>query len=324
MSEEGEEEAPPKVLTPDLIKASLSQIGKTFDGTSYAFLKLDLTDKELESLCEDLGGYQHLRFLELNGNVLGDISVLAKIPYVLRLNLKGSRVPKLDLFNNEETFSHLQFLNLQGNRITALTPLKLPKLIHLNLCNNEIATAESFEGHANLRKLELRANKLKSLVGLKNMPQLAELYVAENEVASLMGLEELPSLTTLHLRKNKVEKVEEEGLPDLSALTYLNLRENPLGTVADVGRLKVFPRLSKLHVQGSTFAEEQADNTKREMLIVFPRLAVINKEEVTNEDREDAIAESAERFRLAEEARKEAERAAREAEEKERGEPEES
>ena len=68
----------------------------------------------------------------------------------------------------------------------------------------------------------------------------------------------------------------------------------------------------------------RADNTKREMLIVFPRLAVINKEEVTNEDREDAIAESAERFRLAEEARKEAERAAREAEEKERGEPEES
>lgn len=156
------------------------------------------------------------------------------------------------------------------------------------------------------------------------MPQLTELYAAENEVTSLIGLEELPSLTTLHLRKNKVEKVEEEGLPDLAALTYLNLRENPIGTVADVGRLKVFPKLSKLHVQGSAFAEEQADNTKREMLIVFPRLTVVNKEEVTNEDREDAIAESAERFRLAEEARKEAERAAREAEEKERGDPEES
>lgn len=324
MSEEGEEEAPPKVLTPDLIKASLSQIGKTFDGTSYAFLKLDLTDKELESLCEELGSYQHLRFIELNGNVLVDISVLSKIPYILRLNLRGSRVPKLELFNNEETFSHLQFLNMQGNRITALTPLKLPKLIQINLSNNEIGTAETFEGHPNLRKLELRGNKLKSMVGLKNMPQLTELFIAENEVASLIGLEELPSLTTLHLRKNRMEKVEEEGLPDLPALTYLNLRENPLATVADVGRLKVFPRLTKLHVQGSAFAEEQADNTKREMLIVFPRLTIINKEEVTNEDREDAIAESAERFRLAEEARKEAERAAREAEERERAEQEES
>ena len=159
-----------------------------------------------------------------------------------------------------------------------------------------------------LRKLELRGNKLKSLVGFKAMPQLTELYLAENEISSLIGIEDLPSLATLHLRKNKIEKVEEEGLPDLPALTYLNVRENLLANVADIGRLKAFLKLSKLHVQGTPFADEQADNTKREILIVFPRLLVINKDEVTNEDREEAIAEAAERFRIAEEARLEAEK----------------
>ena len=158
MSEAGEEEQPPKILTPEILKASLSQIGKTFgrlytDGASYAFLKLDLTDKELESHVQELGSYQHLRFLELNGNVVSDISALSKIPHVLRLNLTGNRVASLDLFNNEETFTYLQFLNMAGNKVATFSPIKLPRLIQLNLNNNQIASAESFEGHPNLAEI---------------------------------------------------------------------------------------------------------------------------------------------------------------------------
>jgi hypothetical protein len=62
--------------------------------------------------------------------------------------------------------------------------------------------------------------------------------------------------------------------------------------------------------------EELGDGLKKEVLIVIPRLENVNGEVIEVEDREDAIAEAAERDRLKEEARLEAERAAREAEAK--------
>ena len=40
----------------------------------------------------------------------------------------------------------------------------------LNLIENEITTANEFEGHENIEILELGKNKLKSTDGLGNMP----------------------------------------------------------------------------------------------------------------------------------------------------------
>jgi hypothetical protein len=61
--------------------------------------------------------------------------------------------------------------------------------------------------------------------------------------------------------------------------------------------------------------EELGDGVKKEVLILYPDLENVNGEPVEPEEREDAIAEAAERVRLAEEARLEAERLAKEAEE---------
>lgn len=245
--------------------------------------------------------------------MLSDISVLGKLRFVLTLEAPSNRLTNLSLFNHAEFFRFLRHLNLSKNLIESLQPLQLPDLRTLNLSHNSIASAASFLGHSMLQLLELRGNKLLSLEGLRNMPKLTHLYLAQNEIVSLAGLENLPVLETVHLRGNKIERIDAESLPSLPALKYLNLRENPIPATSELVKLSAFPGLKRLHVQGGPLAEEVGDNLKKEILIVLPNLLDVNKEEVTPEEKEDAVAEAGERAKAAEEARLEAERQAREA-----------
>jgi len=305
-------------LTLDVLKTSLSKVGKTFgkdhsDGSSFAFVKLDLTNKGLSALSEDLANYQQLRHIVLGSNSLKDINVLGKLRFVLTLEAPSNQITDLSLFNHGEMFRFLRHLNLAKNQVESLQPLQLPELQSLCLSHNRIASAIRFLGHPMLQLLELRGNQLLSLEGLGNMPKLTHLYLAQNEIVSLAGLHDLPALEVLHLRGNKLERIDADSMPSLPALKYINLRENPVPTAAELGKLSAFRGLTKLHVQGGPLAEEVGDNLKKEILIVLPNLLDINKEEVTPEEKEDAIAEAAERAKVAEEARLEAERQAREA-----------
>ena len=305
-------------LTLDVIKTSLSKVGKTFgilhtDGTSFAYVKLDLTNKNLAALSEELGSYQQLRYLMLGSNSLSDISVLAKLRFLLTLEAPNNRLTDLSLFNRPDLFHFLRHLDLSKNLLPSLPPLHLPDLRSLNLSHNRLTSASSFLGHPTLQLLELRGNQLVSLQGICNMPRLTHLYVAQNQIDTLAGLKDLPVLETIHMRGNKLERIDVSTLPILPALKYLNIRENPVTTTAELAKLGGFAGLQKLHVQGGPLAEEVGDNLKKEVLIVLPNLLVVNKEEVTPEEKEDAITEAAERAKAAEEARLEAERQAREA-----------
>lgn len=79
--------------------------------------------------------------------------------------------------------------------------------------------------------------------------------------------------------------------------------------------------LEKINFNDNPVTEEKGDSFKSELLIIlvpgFTKLKSINKEEITAEEREDAIKEKEERRKAAEEERlaKEAEEAERLAEE---------
>jgi Leucine-rich repeat (LRR) protein len=313
-AEEAEvEQHTPVPLTLDHIKSGLSQIGKTFDGSSVSFIKLDLENKELDIASDLLRNYQNLRHLNLSGNHFEDISVVSSLPYILKLDIRGNRLSSLSLFNDSSTFLYLQHLNLSKNQITTLTSLSLPKLQSLNLSQNQISKISDFSGHGSLKSLDLRGNKLTSLEGLNDLTALEELYAAENAITSIHGIKNAGSLKRLHLRKNALAGFEAKGLPALPNLVYLNFRENEVTESSSIGNLEVFPQLVKIVVADNPIKPEPSGDVKKEVLIVLPQLKFIGKEEVTAEEREEAIAEAAERKRLAEEARLEAERAAKEA-----------
>ena len=52
---------PRNPLKPEMLRENLSNLAKTFDGLSYAFTKLDIHEKELDGLGEDINNYNLLR-----------------------------------------------------------------------------------------------------------------------------------------------------------------------------------------------------------------------------------------------------------------------
>jgi len=276
-------------------------------------MKLEVIGQELEILPETLGTYQHLRYINLSNNKLSNVEVLWEIPHILKLELQKNSISSLEVFDRTNVLLFLQHLNLKNNQIKQLTSIQLPRLEQLLLAGNKIEKVVDFYHHENLQLLEVRNNKLTSLQGIADLPALKELYAADNEISSIEGLKNLPSLTKLHLRKNKISKFTSETVPNLPALQYLNLRENDIPDGKSLASLSALKKLSYLNIAGTPLTEELTDATKKEVLIYLNSLSVVNKEEVTTEEREEAANESIERRRLEEEARLEAERAAKEA-----------
>lgn len=309
------EEEVTKVLNGVLVKRHLSELGRNAEGTGFSYLKLEIENREVENISEELSTYQQLKFIHLSGNKLNNLSVLSKLPNILRLELANNKITTLDYFNNEETFTNLQYLDLSKNFIRNLVPIKPAKLIHLILNNNEIINTELFLGHPSLRVLEMRGNKINNIAGLKSMPRLEELYLCENNISYFDTLEELPLLKKLHLRKNNVSNLDEEKLPELPELTYFNLRENQIKDLSKLANLKKYQKLEKMIVNSNPCWTSQ--ELIKEILIFMPRINCVNKQVVLDVDREVSYQLASERFMIAEAAKKEAERKAQEALDKE-------
>ena len=201
-----EDPNPPVVVTlnKSVLSKSVSQVGKTFDGLSFAFTSLTAEGKELEVLGDDIKDYKYLRNLSLAKNLLKSLQEVKELPYLLSLNGSQNQTENIDFCDEEDKLAYLQIINLSQNLIRELPEIKIINLLNLNLAGNQIASAVSFNGHKTLVKLELRKNKLTNFIGIKDLPCLQDLFIAENEITSFEGLENLPVLRTLHMRKNPV------------------------------------------------------------------------------------------------------------------------
>lgn len=130
--------------------------------------------------------FKEIKYLDINTNAIADLSIVAEFSNLLWINASKNQVNSLVVFN-QESLEQLQFLNISGNKIKALTPITLPSLRRLNLSENEISEV-TWKGHASIEILELRKNKLRKLKGLANLKNLRQLYVCENELTDIRGL----------------------------------------------------------------------------------------------------------------------------------------
>lgn len=285
-----------RAMTPADLEAGLTRIGKTQDHRSYAYIELNLAHKALLGLCEELKNYQHLRYVNLAGNSIAELTVLAHLPCVLQIQAKDNAVASLQLFSSQ-SFGCLKSLDLSGNAISVLTRVALPSLTHLNLSNNAISAVEDFGGHLALSVLELRKNQLSSLQGLSDLPSLTELYLAENRISSFNSLCNTRKLRFLHLRKNPISSLQQGTLPDLPELEYLNLRDCGLTDPTDFTALQKYEQLHTLSTQECPVSAEPTGDSRKETLVALPQLKRLNKEKVTEEEREGALGEAQERLR---------------------------
>lgn len=184
----------------------------------------------MDKLFDPILQYQHLRYLDLSSNQLSDINIITNLRNLLSINVSKNKITSLQVFNpeaDEEVLPFLQFLNVSGNQLQSLENLKLKRLRRLVVSENEIQTAENFEGHPTLEYLDMRQNKLKNLKGICNMPRLLELGAEENEITDFRDLHDLPLLRKLMLNKNKIRKIL-TPFPYLPSLYHVSVAENEI------------------------------------------------------------------------------------------------
>ena len=286
--------APPKPpqnpLKSELLHNSLSKLSKTFDGLSYAFSKLDIHEKELDGLGEEINNFILLRDFNCSNNKIKDISPLSLMKYITIIEASTNVIKEINMFEVENSFQYLKILNLKQNRIKKLPKMHAVYLEDLNLSENRINDISEFNGLPKLKKLNLNQNKIKSCYGLANCPNLEVLYLNNNRIKSMEGIN-LERLRKLRLKTNRINSL--EFIPFLPCLQKLNISENQIKDRTQFKNLEIYTHLLKINCEANPYFDEAGIAPKTELIIQLPELTketlkFVNKEQLVKEDFEEA------------------------------------
>nr|XP_006004765.1 PREDICTED: leucine-rich repeat-containing protein 23 [Latimeria chalumnae]XP_014349221.1 PREDICTED: leucine-rich repeat-containing protein 23 [Latimeria chalumnae] len=173
--EEAEEEKTtfPNPLTEEVLAEGLSLLCKTGNGLSHAYVRLQLQEKALTNI-DLLRTYIHLRYVDVSGNFLRDLSPLCSLTQLLVLAADHNRLTSAKL----DELPYLQVASFAYNRITSTEGLGQPMMETLNLIGNRISVVSGLDPDnlMALQTLELRGNKLETTAGIC-LPYLKNLYL---------------------------------------------------------------------------------------------------------------------------------------------------
>ncbi len=108
------------------LKIGLSKLAKNAD-LKYAYVNLEVEDKQIANLFDLLEHYPHIRYFNLSNNQVADISSTKHMKYLLALNCSKNLVSDIGFLGSRD-FQFVTDLNLSSNKITKLTPISLPNL----------------------------------------------------------------------------------------------------------------------------------------------------------------------------------------------------
>ncbi len=99
--------------------------------------------------------------LNLSGRGLSNISALAGLYQLQRLDLSGNSLESIAVFQYAQCRETLEALDLSGNAVVDLTPVSsLTALRELDLANNQISDLSALTGLKSLESVDLRGNPL--------------------------------------------------------------------------------------------------------------------------------------------------------------------
>ncbi|KRX00485.1 hypothetical protein PPERSA_03218 [Pseudocohnilembus persalinus] len=321
-SEVGEliDQVPPKEQLVEIlqkkIKQGLSVMGKTVETSSWAFTQLNCDGNNITDLYEVLYQYPHLRQISLARNKIEDCTSFTSIKYLCKLDLRQNNIQNFDQFNKEGQLEFLEELNLADNRLNSLDAFQLKNLKKLILDQNEISSAEKFQGHPSLQYLSLIKNKLQQMKELKDMPQLKTLIVQNNPIEQLSGLQNCNNLEILNLKNTQIEFLSAENLPELPSLKNLNFDDcKKLASLKEFENLNKYEKTLQIISCLNTPVQEENADIKKELIMFLPKLLNINEEPVEEDEVQAALQEKKEREEELLRQQQEEEEARRQAEE---------
>mmetsp|Transcript_10120 Transcript_10120/g.22764 ORF Transcript_10120/g.22764 Transcript_10120/m.22764 type:complete len:363 (+) Transcript_10120:98-1186(+) len=251
---EGEEVKSEKVVIPfNDAEKTMSDMGRTLTGKSYAYRSMDCAGKGIGAL-KGIEAYEHLHLLDLSQNHIKDVTPLKGLQNLLTLKLANNEIPHMRPWLDPEapSFPQLLHLDLSNNSLTLLPVLPFPMLRTVSFANNEISKKdEEYTGHATLQSFDLSDNKLKNLEMFAGFPALTKLDLSGNELTTIDGLADVPELQELILARNKFQVVEGETWATLTNLHSLDLAGNKLRLLGTLEALRVLPKLRSLNTSGN-------------------------------------------------------------------------
>lgn len=253
-----------RLVVADKLKKGLSLLSRTADNRSYAYVSLQVKALEIADLYDCLDRLEHIRYLNLSGNGIKDISSMAKLKFLREVILEDNKIESVDFLNDSETcLDFLDILNLKGNKIKRFSCSCMPKLHTLNISGNQLEQLD-VQNLPTLKVLEARKNKLQLIEGVTSCGKLVEVYVAENALKNLDSFRQSSSIKILHARDNAIETLFEadgytasaddstEYLPNLERL---NIRANKLKSLEPLKQVNALPSLARLNFLANSFME---------------------------------------------------------------------
>lgn len=284
-----EEEEGKIILKKEFLLAGLCDFGVQDSLKTVGYRKLNLANLNLDFLKNVILEYKAIQHIDLSNNQLVDIQLLLSFDHLVYLNIANNKIKHINYLAEEERFPNLQHLEAQSNKLVELPPLKVPKLVYLDVSDNAIAKYDRVEGgHPSLAVFKANSNKFKSLFFFKDMPKLREIYLNDNVVAAINDFENIPELQVLSLDRNKIDKVEEE-MPELPKLTTLSLQGNKLASKEHVHKLLQYPALRELNVLDNLLFEPENEYAVHEILMMNTQLTKINGVDITPAILQEAI-----------------------------------
>ncbi|TPX70691.1 hypothetical protein SpCBS45565_g01582 [Spizellomyces sp. 'palustris'] len=276
---------PAKTLTADLVSSHISLLARTGNGLSHAYTRLEIHDEGLTDV-NILESYPHLRYIDLSLNALDNITALNSLEYLLALDLHSNHLRNIPAALDKKKY--LQHVNLARNKIERFEVTSWPLCAWLNLNENNLPSL-ALPDFSSLLHLEARSNVAKSVSPLV-APKLQKLYLGNNPLEKLsnIDLEGKPFLQLLHLRECGIKSLETgKGVMEgLRSLIYLNLRDNKIQSPTQIDHLQPLSRLKILVLMGNPI--DQHPSYRLEIIHRLPKLERLDKDPVTEEEREEA------------------------------------
>ena len=193
------------------------------------------------NLLKDLPNIEQLN---LSDNQLEMADVITNFKLIKRINLANNNISSLQPFEewvqnlkDKKTASKLVEINVSGNNIEDLTPIKdITTLEYLNVSKNKIKDINAIENMAVLNALNISSNKIEDIEPVGKLTRLTTLYLATNKVKDISSLRNL-NLSKLDISNNRIESLDD--IKNMSSLTELKLNTNKISTIEPIKDLVI-------------------------------------------------------------------------------------
>ena len=265
---------------------------------SLRMLGISKPPPDVSLVLEEIAEFNHLRGIDLAGNLLSDwedvLKILRLFPNLHNISLASNRINDLGSVALGSSFLNVKSLNLNNCNISTFQTIasigaSIPHLEELCVAHCNLADIESFDSSSENSHEE---NRLEGL-----FQNLVLLDLSNCQLTSwqrhIMKFHNLPRLESLIVNDNTIDCIEIVTEGDQSAafpnLTSLQLAGTTISTWTALDQLNSIPSLRSLRLRNTPLTNTLGVGEVRSTVIArLPSLEFFNASPITNRERVEA------------------------------------